>query len=192
MHSSDSLSLSSGSHLPRLLSNPPLISCSILLKHGESFALCRIVRVWIVKQILNTQQDLLDCNSRFPTLIFVEDGETNGARGEDVRMEERWGEFALGWFARVFFREDHAEFVETTFPWCLFRRGWSGLSGRGIERVRKMMQSKREMGREGRCGDAYVGFAGNADFPVHKVERAIRCLCWSCVEALRGSKWSPI
>ena len=111
----------SGSHLPRLLSHSSFIGRSILLKHGECFALSGIVWVWIVEQVLNAQQDLLDRDSRFPTLIFVEDGKTDGARGEDVRVEERRGELALGWFGGVFFREDHAEFVQSAFPWCLFR-----------------------------------------------------------------------
>lgn len=38
------------------------------------------------------------------------------------------------------------------------------------------------------CGYAYVCLARNADFPVHEVEGAIGCLCWSCVEALQDPK----
>lgn len=80
------------------------------------------MRVRIVEQILNPQQDLLDRNRGFPALIFVQDTKTNRTGGKDVGMEERRSELALGWLAGVFFRKDHAKLVHTAFPWCLSAR----------------------------------------------------------------------
>jgi hypothetical protein len=33
--------------------------------------------------------DLFDCDGWFPSFVFVEDGETDCARGIDIRMEQR-------------------------------------------------------------------------------------------------------
>lgn len=77
------------------------------------------MRVRIIQKILNAQQDLLDCNCRLPAFILVENAQAYCPRWEDVGMKERGSKLALGWFAWVFFREDHAKFVDASFPWCL-------------------------------------------------------------------------
>lgn len=112
--------LHGSSHLASLLANASVVGGSVLLKHGKCFALCRVVRVGIIKQILNPQKDLFDGDGGFPTLVFVENAKADGTRGKDVGMEERWCELALGRFAGVFFWESHAELVEAALPWCLY------------------------------------------------------------------------
>lgn len=67
---------------------------AVLLEKVESVCLRRRLRVWLVEQRLDTQQDLLDCDSRLPAFLLVENGEANGAGGVDVGVEERRDEFA--------------------------------------------------------------------------------------------------
>ena len=78
------------------------------------------MRVGIVEQVLDAQQDLLDGDGGLPALVLVQDAETHSARGEDVGVEERWRKLALRRLAWVFFGEDHAKLVEAAFPWRLF------------------------------------------------------------------------
>lgn len=51
-------------------------------------------RVRVVQQILDTEEDLLDRDGRFPGFFFVQDRETDGAGGVHVRVKERRDEFA--------------------------------------------------------------------------------------------------
>jgi hypothetical protein len=67
---------------------------AVLLEEVESVCLRRRLRVWLVEQRLDTQQDLLDCDSGLPAFLFVEDGEADGAGRVDVGVEERRDEFA--------------------------------------------------------------------------------------------------
>lgn len=71
--------LDGGCHFARLLSYASLVGGCILLEHGEGFALCWVVRVGIVEQILNAQQDLLDGDGRFPALVLVQDAKADGS-----------------------------------------------------------------------------------------------------------------
>ena len=71
-----------------------IIRCAVLLEEVESVCLRRRLRVWLVEQRLDTQQDLLDCDSRLPAFLLVEDREADGAGGVDVGVEERRDEFA--------------------------------------------------------------------------------------------------
>jgi hypothetical protein len=43
---------------------------------------------------LDSEEDLFDGDSGLPGLFLVEDRKTDGAGRVDVRVEERWGEFA--------------------------------------------------------------------------------------------------
>lgn len=52
------------------------------------------IRVDLIEQHLNAEQDLLDGDRRLPGFLFVQDRETDSARGVDVRVEERRDEFA--------------------------------------------------------------------------------------------------
>jgi hypothetical protein len=75
------------------------------------------VGVWLVEQVLDSEENLLDGDSRLPCIFFVQDGQADGAGGVNVGVEERWDEFAylgqllqsqnqdrtltLGWFCWV-------------------------------------------------------------------------------------------
>ena len=71
-----------------------LVVCfTVLLEQVVCFGLRRRLWVWVVKQVLDPQKNLLDCNGRFPAFFLVQDGETDGSGGIDIRMEERRHEF---------------------------------------------------------------------------------------------------
>lgn len=72
-----------------------LIFRSVLLKQVVRLSLRGRVGIRIVQEILYAQCDLLDGDGRLPALLFVQDGQADGAGRVDVGMEQRWGEFAL-------------------------------------------------------------------------------------------------
>jgi hypothetical protein len=74
-----------------------LIRCPIFLKEVERIGLRWRLGVRLVEQRLDTEQDLFNSDGGFPALFFVEDGETDCARGIDVWVEEWGGEFACRW-----------------------------------------------------------------------------------------------
>lgn len=77
-----------------------LVRLAVLLEQVERVGLGRGLWIRLVEQRLDAEQDLLDGDGGLPALFFVEDGEADGARGVDVWVEERGGEFALwglGW-----------------------------------------------------------------------------------------------
>ena len=43
---------------------------------------------------MDAEKDLFDGNGGLPGFLFVEDRQADGAGRVDVRVEERWGEFA--------------------------------------------------------------------------------------------------
>jgi hypothetical protein len=71
-----------------------LVGRPILLEQVERISLRRRLRVRLVEQRLYAQQNLLDRNRRLPAFFFVEDGQTDGAGGVDVGVEQRGNEFA--------------------------------------------------------------------------------------------------
>lgn len=80
-----------------LLDNLPdlaLVCSLVLFEQVESVGLCWRLGVGLVEQRLNTQQNFFDVYCGLPTFFFVEDGKADGARGIDVRVEERRHEFA--------------------------------------------------------------------------------------------------
>jgi hypothetical protein len=83
-----------------------LVRRSVLLEEVERISLRRRVRVRLVEQRLDAEQDLLDRYRRLPALLLVQDAEADGARGVDIRVEEGRGEFACRiarqYAARVF------------------------------------------------------------------------------------------
>ena len=50
----------------------------------------------ILQQFLNSQQNLLDRDMRLPIFLFVQNGETYGARWVDVGMRQDRLEYAFG------------------------------------------------------------------------------------------------
>ena len=71
-----------------------LVGWPILLEQVVSISLSRGIRVGIVEEILNAEENLFDGNSWLPTFFLVQDREANCTRGVDVRVKERGNEFA--------------------------------------------------------------------------------------------------
>ena len=67
---------------------------AVFLEQVVRLSLCGRLRVHFVEQHLNAEEDLLDGDGGLPSFLFVEDRQADGARRVDVRVEERWGEFA--------------------------------------------------------------------------------------------------
>lgn len=79
--------------------------------------------VWFVEEGLDTEEDFLDGDCRFPAFFFVEDGEADCAGGVDVGVEE-WGhEFAFRWLGRVLVWEREFQLKQAAFPLCLLLAG---------------------------------------------------------------------
>ena len=72
----------------------PLIRSSIFLEKVVCVGLCWRFRVWVVKKILNTKQDLFDRDRGFPALFFIQDRQADGTRWIDVWVEQGRSEFA--------------------------------------------------------------------------------------------------
>jgi hypothetical protein len=71
-----------------------LVRRPIFLEQIERIGLRRRLRVRLIQQRLNAQQNILDRNRRFPALFLIENRETNRARRVDVWVEQRGYEFA--------------------------------------------------------------------------------------------------
>jgi hypothetical protein len=94
-----------------------LIRCSIFLEEVVSVGLGWGVGVWLVEQVLDTEENLLNGDRWLPCIFFIQDRQADRAGGVDVGVEERWDEFAylgqlsqtqhedrartLGWFCWV-------------------------------------------------------------------------------------------
>lgn len=98
----------------------PIVSRAVLLEEIVRVRLRGRLRVRLVEQRLDAQQYLFDCDCRLPALLFVQDGEADGARGVDVWVKERWNEFAWNTWLDARSREVGLSEVERTF----WRLGW--------------------------------------------------------------------
>lgn len=88
--------------IPHHLLDPPLIRGAILLEQIIRIRLRGTLRIHLIEQHLDADQNLLDRDRGPPPLLFVENGEADGPRRVDVGVEERRDEFALWRFGRVF------------------------------------------------------------------------------------------
>jgi hypothetical protein len=70
-----------------------LVLDSVSLEQIIRLSLSRRLRVRVVEQVLDTQQNLLHRDGRLPSLILVQNRKTDRARGVDVGMEQRRDEF---------------------------------------------------------------------------------------------------
>lgn len=120
---------------PRLLSNSSLICNLVILEHGISVTLSRIIHIRIIKKILNTQQDLFDGNSWLPRFLLIQDRKANRARREYIGMKQGWGEFTFGRFGGIILGESHGEFVEPTLPRGPCFAGYSDLPFQEVHRT---------------------------------------------------------
>ena len=77
-------------HLLHLL----LVRLDILLEEVIRLRLGGRLRVRVVEEVLDAEQDLLDRDGGLPALVLVQYAEADGAGGVDVRVEERRDELA--------------------------------------------------------------------------------------------------
>lgn len=116
-----------GDVFSRLLANSPVICSSVVPEHCIRVALRGIVNIGVIQQFLYSQKDLFDSNTRLPSLLFVQDRQTDGARWIDIRMEQRRRKFAFWRLGRVILWEAHDELVDASFPWRCFLPWYSNL-----------------------------------------------------------------
>ena len=74
--------------------------------------------VWVVQQILDTQEDLLDCDGGPPVLLLVQDGEAHSYRWVNIRMKQWRNKLDLGWSGRKVILENNLPLVQPTLPGC--------------------------------------------------------------------------
>lgn len=71
-----------------------LVLCPVLLEQIVGVCLRRRLGVGVVEEVLDAYEDLLDSDSWLPGLLLVQYGQADGATRVDIRVEERWNEFA--------------------------------------------------------------------------------------------------
>ena len=86
--------------------------------HVESvgFALGRAAGVGVVKEVLDADQDLLKGNGGSPSLLFVENRQTDRPGRVHVGMKEGRNKLTLGRFRRILLRKLHRHPVDTPVP----------------------------------------------------------------------------
>ena len=152
----------------------PLVLDLVLLVEVVGVGLGGRVRVGVIEQVLDAQGDLLDGNGGLPGLVFVEDGQADGAGRVDVRMEQRRDEFALWRLRRVF---------------CLRKR-------RMLATKRQRCKTVQDHPAALTIGECHCEFehsalpdclllSGDAALPHLEVKDTLCVAYWLCVEAKR-------
>lgn len=81
-----------------------LVLDSVSLEEVVGLSLSRRLRVRVVEEVLDAEENLLHRDGGLPRLFFVEDRQAHGARGVDVRVEQRGNELACGGSVTVIHR----------------------------------------------------------------------------------------
>jgi len=102
--------------LLRLLPYTSLVFNWILNKKLISFGLSGICRIRGIEELLDTNKDLLHCDSWSPTGVFVENREANCARRINIGVEETLRKLALRRFTGIIFAEVNRYRVKPAFP----------------------------------------------------------------------------
>ena len=79
-----------------------VVSLSVLLEQVIRVSLRRRLGIWVVEQILNTDENLFDGNGGFPAFFLIKDRKTHGAGRIDVGMEQWRNEFACADISRCY------------------------------------------------------------------------------------------
>lgn len=119
------LSTLCGGKLLGLRPYPLLIVHPVLTVNCVSFCLCWILNVWLIQQLLDSQKNLFDGDSRSPIFVLLQDGQTHSAWWVDIWVEYWWLKLAFGWRWRVVILEQHSEFIQSSLPQCSFLP-WDG------------------------------------------------------------------
>lgn len=83
----------------------------------------RAIRVRVIQELLDAEDDLLDGDCGAPVLLLVQDGQADRPRGVDVGVEEPRGELALGGPGGELLRELEGEGVHAALPDGALRAG---------------------------------------------------------------------
>lgn len=146
--------------------------------------------IGVVQKILDAQEDLLDSDSRLPSLVFVEDRQADGTGWVDIRMEQRRDEFAYK--TRDLATCDVNEIRSAHLHRYSHLGGFVGYSGRftvsgHLSRYLGGMLTLRKRHREleeAALPDSLF-FARNAAFPVLEVKDAFLGSRGLCIEGER-------
>jgi len=71
-----------------------VVGSAVLAEQVVGLGLGRRLRVGLIEQRLNAEEDLLDGDGGLPAFLFVEDGQADGSGRVDVGVEERRDELA--------------------------------------------------------------------------------------------------
>ena len=77
-----------------LLQHTLRICLLVRLVQLERQLLRGIIHVWLVEQLLDAEQNLLDGDAWRPILFLIQDGKAHGARREDIGVKEGGLEYA--------------------------------------------------------------------------------------------------
>lgn len=69
---------------------------------------------------MDTKENLLESDGRFPSLFLVEDRKADGARRVDIGVEQRRDEFALGGLRGIFIWKSDVQLELAALPDCVF------------------------------------------------------------------------
>jgi len=105
-----------GCHSSGLGPHPLLVVSSVLAVAGVGFGLGGVLDVRVVQQILNSEQDLLNCDGWPPVFLLVQQRQANGSGRVNVGVEKWRHELDLGRSARIVVLEDHLTLIETSLP----------------------------------------------------------------------------
>ena len=72
----------------------PLVRRAVLLEQVVGICLRRRFGVGVVEEVLDADEDLLDSDGWLPGLLLVQYRQADGATWIDIRVEQRWNEFA--------------------------------------------------------------------------------------------------
>jgi len=103
-------------HQRRQLAHLAIVQRSVVLECEVGFFLRGIVRVRVVQQVLDPEEQLLDGDAGLPALVLRQYAEADGAAGVDVGVEDDWRELTLGRLVRVLVAELHRQLEAPSLP----------------------------------------------------------------------------
>ena len=74
--------------------NSTFVLRTVLLEEVVGLGLCRWLGVWVIQEILDAKQELLNSDGRSPTLFLIQNWQANRSGRVDIRVEKCRREFA--------------------------------------------------------------------------------------------------
>lgn len=138
--------LSSRRIFPRLLLNSSSVLRLVVNEQLVCFRLSRTIRIRIIQQILDSDQNLFESNRWTPALFFVQNGQTNGSRWINIGMKERRHEFACSTRMQRRFREEMCEGSTMTLMKKTAAPSWKHCHG--VSKVWPRLNAQRRRTRQ--------------------------------------------